>query len=137
MHSRHMNEKEYMERVSGLYERIRAGSAVNEEEGVLLKRYRDAEFELTVEYRLGPDFPAERLEALRAIHQQMQDQTEELKKKYASGDLQKQEFLGLMQASMAELAEKCAAVLTQEEMTAFFGHGEGAYQLPFLSDEFE
>lgn len=132
-----MNEKEYMERISGLYEKIRAESAANEEEAILFERYHDAEFDLTVEYRLGQDFPAERREALRAIHQQVQNQTEELRKKYASGDLREREFLDLMQASTTDMAEKYATVLTQEEMTAFFGHGEGAYKLPFSSDEFE
>jgi len=137
MRKRRMNEKEYMERISSLYEKIRAESSADEEEGTLFKRYHDAEFDLTVEYRLGPDFPAERCEALRAVHQQVQNQTEELRNKYASGDLQDQEFVFLMQALTAEMAEKYATVLAQEEMTAFFGHGEGAYKLPFSSDEFE
>jgi hypothetical protein len=137
MHNSHMSEKEYIERVSNLFEKIQAESAANEKEEVLFKRYRDAEFDLMVEYRLGPNFPAERREALRSVHQQIQNQTEELRKKYLSGDLQKQEFFDLMQASTAEMAKKYATVFTQEEMTAFFGHGEGAYKLPFSSDKFE
>lgn len=137
MHNKRMNEKEYMERISRLYENIRAESTANEDEETLFKRYRDAEFDLTVEYRLGPDFPAERREALRAIYQQVHIQTEELRKKYMSGDLQKQEFVSRMQALTAEMVEKFAGVLTQEEMTAYFGHGEGAYNIPFSPDEVE
>lgn len=132
-----MNEKEYMKRVSSLFEKIRAESAANEEEETLFKRYRDAEFDLTVEYRLGPDFPTERREALRAVYQQVQNHTEELRKKYLSGDLQKQEFVDLMQSSTADTVKKYATVLTQEEIAAFFGHGKGAYKLPFPSDEVE
>jgi len=137
MHVKRMNEQEYMERVSGLFEKVRAESAVTENEAILFDRYRDAEFDLTVEYRLGPDFPAERREALRAVHRQVQEQSEELRKKYLSGNLQKQEFVVLMQAATAEMAKAYASVLTPEEMTAFFGHGEGAYKLPFSSEELE
>lgn len=136
-HKKRMSEKEYLERISKLYEKIRSESPANENEETLLKRYRDAEFDLTVEYRLGPDFPVERREALRAIHQHIHNQMEELKKKYLSGNLQKQEFVDLMQALTAEMAEKFASVLTQEEMIAFFGQGENAFNIPFSSDECE
>ena len=42
-----------------------------------------------------------------------------------------------MQALTSDMAEKYATVLTKEEMTAYFGHGEGAFKLPFSSDEVE
>lgn len=130
-----MSEKEYLERISSLYEKIRSEFAVNEDEETLLKRYRDAEFDLTIEYRLGPDFPIERREALRAVHQHVYNQLEELRKRYISGNLQKQEFVDLMRALTVEMAEKFASLLSQEEMAAFFGQGENAFMIPFSSDE--
>jgi hypothetical protein len=137
MHAGRMSEEEYMERVSGLFEKVLAESAATESEAILLERYRDAEFDLNVEYRLGPDFPVERRKALRAAYQRVQERAEELKKKYLSGNLKEKEFVDLMQAATAGMAEAYGSVLTPEEMTAFFGHGEGAYKLPFLSDELE
>ncbi len=137
VYNRCMNEKEYMKRVSSLFEKIRGESALNETEEILFKRYRDAEFDLMVEYRLGSDFTRNRLEALRSVYQQVQNQTEDLRKKYLSGKLQKQEFAELMQASTTEMVEKYATVLTQAEIAAFFGSREGADKLPFSSDKLE
>ena len=86
-----MSEQRYMERVAGLFEKIKA-EAATEEESVLFERYRDAEFDLTVEYRLGADFPQDRWEALRKIHRRTQNSTEAIKAKYFSGELSKKEF---------------------------------------------
>jgi len=41
MHVKRMNEQEYMERVSGLFEKVRAESAVTENEAILFDRYRE------------------------------------------------------------------------------------------------
>ncbi len=135
MPARRMSEREYMDQVSRLFERVRAKSAATESEAILFERYRNAEFDLTVEYRLGPDFPGERREALRAVHWQAQEKPEKIRKEYHSGSLKQQEFVVLMQAAVDDMVKAYASVLSPEEMTSFFGPGEGAYKLPCTSDE--
>ena len=135
MQPRRMTENEYMQRISGLLEKIRAESGNDEDDAAFLERYQEAEFDLTVEYRLGSDFPPDRREALRTVHRRTQEQSAALREKYLSGALPKQDFLEQMQAATAALAKQYAAILTHEELTAFFGHGEGAYTLPFTQEE--
>jgi len=130
MHNNRMSEKEYAERLSKLFEKIQNESVENE--AILFKRYCDAEFDLTVEYRLGPDFPKERKESLRSINWQIQKLTEGFKKKYLSGNIEKQDFFTLMQNAMNEKVKRYSSILTSKEMKDFFGHEEGDYKLPFL-----
>lgn len=135
MPGKRMSEREYMDRVSRLMEKVRAESAATENKASLFEKYRDAEFDLTVEYRLGPDFPVERREALRAADRRVQRQLEERRKEYASGRLSQQELQARMQAMADEMARAYASVLTPEEMTAFFGRDKGADKLPFPPEE--
>ncbi|MHC1743642.1 MAG: hypothetical protein AB9873_11505 [Syntrophobacteraceae bacterium] len=137
MHGRRMSEQEYAERLSGLLERVKAGSAPGESDAVLFERYRDAEFDLTVEYRLGPDFPDARREPLRVILKRVREQTEGLKQEYLAGRLTGQEFAERMQAATDSMAEACGSVLTPEEMRDYFGQEEGALKLPFLPGAWE
>lgn len=130
MNNRRMSEKEYAKRLSKLFEKIQSESIENDT--ILFKRYCDAEFDLTVEYRLGPDFPEERKKSLRSINWQIQKLTEDFKKKYLSGNIKKQDFFTLMQNAMNEKVERYKFILTSKEMKEFFGHEERDYKLPFL-----
>lgn len=124
-----MTEQEYLERLSGLFEKIRAEAAPTDDETILFERYQDAEFTLTIDYRLGADFPPERRAALRAVHQRTQERTEELKKQFLASELSNQQFAAAMQAAVEVMAKDYGTVLTAEEMTAFFGGGENAFRL--------
>jgi len=128
-----MTEREYMERVAGLFEKVKA-EAATEDETVLLERYREAEFDLTVDYRLGVDFPQERREALRKIQRQSRDHTEAIKAEFLFGKLTNEEFAARMQAATAAMIEACRSVLTPAELEALVGSEEGDLHLPLSPD---
>ena len=128
-----MNEQEYMERVAGLFDKIKA-EAATEDEVVLLERYRDAEFDLLVEFRLGADFPTNRLEALRAIHRLSLRGAEASKAQFLSGELTREQFVEKMQAATRKMVDAYKSVLTSDEVTALLGSDEGGPELALEMD---
>lgn len=137
MYGRRMSEHEYAERMSGLFEKVKAKSTQGESDLALFERYRDAEFDLTVEYRLGVDFPAARREALRAIIKRARGESELLKQEYLGGRLSASEFAERMEAATAALTQACGSVLSPEELKAYFGAEEGALELPMMPGALE
>jgi len=123
-----MNKEEYTARIAGLFEKVKAETDTNDE-SVLLERYRDAEFDLTVEYRLGADFSPYRWRTLRQMHRQSQSSTEEIKEKRQSGELSKKEFTDQMQLSLDEMIRNFRSILTAEEHSNLFGSEEGSLGL--------
>lgn len=126
-----MTEQEYLERLSGLYEKIRADTPAGDLTEIF-ERYRDAEFELTVDYRLGIGFPEERRAALRAIGKKIQQDTEELKARFAAHALSGESFAEAMQALTQNMAEQYSTVLSPDEMIAFLG--SGTLSLPIMPE---
>ena len=128
-----MSEQEYLDRLSGLFEKVKA-EIHTEDESILSDRYRDAEFDLTVEYRLGADFSRERWERLRKIHQQSHNNTETIKAKYLSGNLSKKDFAAQMHLANERMVDAFKKVLTPAEFRAFFGPEDGDFQLALSPD---
>lgn len=126
-----MTESEYLERLSGLYEKTRvdtpSGDALE-----IFERYRDAEFDLNIDYRLGVDFPDDRRAALRAIWKKALQDTEELKTRYAAHALSGESFAEAMQALTKNMADQYSALLSPDEMSAFLGGGP--HSLPIMPE---
>ncbi len=118
-----------------MFEKVKFESSKNENEEALLKKYRDAEFDLTVEYQLGSDFSPERWKVLRVVYEHVQNSTIKLKEQYLSGDLQKSEFLDLMKITISEMTKRFAEILTPDEMIVFLGQESGINNL-ISFDEF-
>jgi hypothetical protein len=127
--TKRMTEQEYVERLSQLLERIRREAAPTDDEAVLFERYRDAEFDLTVDHRLGLDFPRDRRAQLGAVHHRTRERTEALKQRLLAGDLSREEFAAAMQAAVEAMEKDYREVLTPAEMSAFFGGNEDAFRL--------
>ena len=115
-----MTEQEYLERLSGLYEKIRVDAPAGDSTEIF-ERCRDAEFELTVDYRLGSGFPEDRRAALRAIGKKIQQDSEELKNRFAAQELSGESFAEAMQTLTKNMAERYSVVLSPDEIKAFLG----------------
>lgn len=119
-----MNKEEYMDRIAGLFEKIKAETGTKDQ-AVLLERYRDAEFDLLVEYKLGADFSQKRWGTLRHMHRQWRKGVDEIKKQFQSGKLSKEEFASQMQSSLDEMVNSFGSALTPEELSKLCGAKEG------------
>lgn len=128
-----MNEQEYMERVSGLFDKVKA-EAATEDEAALQERYRDAEFDLPIEYKLGAGVPAKRLETLRAIHRQSLQDAEASKAKFLTRELSREQFVDQMQTVTQKMVDAYKSVLTEDELTALLGAEEGGPGLALEMD---
>ena len=126
-----MTESEYLGRLSGLYEKTRADTPSGDPQQIF-ERYRAAEFELSIDYRLGVDFPDDRRAALRAIWQKALQGTEELKAQFAAHALSGESFIEEMQKLTQTMADQYSAVLSPDETKAFIG--SGALSLPIMPE---
>ena len=119
-----MDEQEYFDRISNLFEKVKA-EAGTDSELELQDRYRDAEFDLLVEFKLGKDFPADRKEKLRVIHLQSLQGAEAAKTRFLSGEVSREGFVAEMQLITQAMTEAYGAVLSPEEVDTFLGGESG------------
>jgi len=133
MQNKRMTDEEYSKCMAELLDKIQATSTSYEDDTLLLKRYRQAEFDLMIEYRLGSDFPTEKREKLQIIHEQLLKKTEELRNAYAEGKLNHEQLLSGIQDLSHNIKEQYSQVLTEEEVALLLGKEQ--QDIPFLHDE--
>ena len=132
MQSRRMTEEEYQKRMAGLLDEIQKDSAEIVDDAEVFEKYRQAEFDLMIEYRLGADFSKEKWEQLRTIHDQMQQKMEVVRGQHAEGKLSQQQLLSQIQALSSQLQASYKKVLTEKEFVQLLGKGE--QDVPFLDE---
>ena len=135
MAMKRITEREYVDRLANLF----VGSSEQnqlptDDETALFERYQDAEFDLTVDYRLGADFSPESRAVLRAANRNARERIELLKEEFLAGKLSKREFADTAQHVVEAMAKDYGAVLTLDEMTAFVGSGGNALRLPLTPE---
>ncbi len=128
-----ITEQEYLERLSGLYEKIQARTPSGDLTEIF-ERYRDAEFDLTVDYQLGTEFPNERRKVLRTIHLKVLQDAEELKTRFTANTLTRESFTKDMQTLTQNMAQQYSSVLSPDEMAAFLGNDEKTLSLPIMPE---
>lgn len=92
-------------------------------EQAVFEAFRQREFDLTLDFRLGEDFPIERRQALKEIHNQIVIRMEELQSAMVAGRMTPADYAAAVQLIVKQMKEKFGAVLDTEEMEAFLGDG--------------
>lgn len=82
---------------------------------------RAGELELTIDHRLGRDYPAPRRARLQALHQELQQRREELVEELDGGGLSPAEFTKAMEALVAWYGAELEQRLGPRERTALLG----------------
>jgi len=126
-----MTEQEYLENLSCLSEKIQSETAAANPVDAF-ERYQAAEFDLTIDYRLGIDFPKERRIMLVAIQQKSLQAAEELKAQFTAGTVSKESFVESVQTITQTMVKEYSSILSVDEMTAFFGGDENTWGLPIM-----
>jgi hypothetical protein len=117
-----MSEKDYLERLGGLFAKLKSEMPQASDEEIF-SIYRERELELTIDFRLGTDFPEELRQALKILQRQVLRRMEELKSSLASGKMAANDYGQAIQRLVAQMGTKLAELLSKEEMEAFCGQG--------------
>ena len=117
-----MSEKDYLERLGGLYATLKSEMPQASDEEIF-SIYREREFDLTIDFRLGTDFPEERRRALKIYQRQVLRHMEELKSYLAAGKMAAIDYGQAIQRLVKQMKTELAELLNKKEMEALWGQG--------------
>lgn len=117
-----LSEAEYLERLGGLVEKLRSEMPQASDQEIF-SLYREREFDLLIDFRLGADFPKERRQALKKIQQQVLCRMDELMASVSSGKMATHDYAAAIQQLVKEMAAEWSVLLNREEMEALGAHG--------------
>lgn len=120
MKKRSMREDEYLARLEKMFGELRSEMPQASDQEIF-EAFREREFNLTLDFRLGEDFPIERRQALKEIHKQILIRMEELQSAMMAGGMTPADYASALQLLVKQMKEKLGAVLDTEEMEAFWG----------------
>lgn len=117
-----MSEQDYLEQIGALYATLkRERPHASDQE--IFTLYREREFDLTIDFRLGADFSAERRQALNAIRQRGLQHLEQLTSALAAGRLTPDDYARSLQRLVGEVKAEWAKLLAPHEMESLCGNG--------------
>ena len=117
-----MREEEYLARLEKLFGELRSEMPQASDQEIF-ETFRQREFDLTLDFRLGEEFPIERRQALKEIHNQIVIRMEELQSAMVVGRMTPADYTAAVQLLVKQMMEKYGAVLDSEEREAFLGDG--------------
>ena len=120
-------------RLANLAERVQ-GEAHSAGVADEFELYQAAEFDLTIDYRLGIQFPKARRKVLRDIQQRYMLEAKKLKARFLAGHLTKELFADAMQNITHSMLKQFSLELSAAEMSAFFGGDEKTLTLPLVTE---
>lgn len=115
-HGQRLSAAEYGRRIVELYAGLPTKPDKEEE-----ARVRRQELDLTIDHRLGKDFPQEKREALWRIQQQVEKKRVRLVLHWLASFISYKPLYKRANRLAGFLVDEYAGVLTKEEMKAFFG----------------
>lgn len=118
-HGLRLSEREYEKRIVELYSGL--PPSLNKVEKMNIRR---RELELTIDYRLGQDFPKERREALWDIQQQVEKKRLRLVLQWFLHFISYRWLYARANKLAGYLVDEYAKVLTKDELQAYFDLGE-------------
>jgi hypothetical protein len=110
-----LTQEEYQRKIAELYLNLSSASAEDREQTI-----RRRELDLTIDHRLGCDFPQERRDALWAIQEQVEKRRFRLAFKYLFRRFFAKRVERDVQGLAHFLVEEYAKVLTPEELQQYF-----------------
>jgi hypothetical protein len=123
-YSPRLSEQEYEQRVAQLYKQAAEGQ-LSAAPSNLDETIKEKEFQLTIDYRLGTNFPTEKRTALWNAKQRAEKQKLRLIGKYFQVSLKKRAFADGMQIMLERLIEEFSKILTPDELNAFMALKKG------------
>jgi len=117
-----ITEAEYLEQLGGLIEKLKLEMPQASDQ-VIYSIYREREFDLMIDYRLGDDFPDVRRQMLKKLQSQLMCRMEELKSKLLAGEMSAIDYAEVIQELVKLKMTDLAVLLDTEEFEAFCGDG--------------
>lgn len=117
-----LSEAEYLERLGGLVEKLRSEMPQASDQEIF-SLYREREFDLLIDFRLGADFPKERRQELKEVQQQVMHRMEVLASAVFSGKMTNHDYAAAIQQLVHEMAAEWSALLDPQELEALGAHG--------------
>lgn len=117
-----MREEDYLARLEKFFGELRSEMPQASDQEIF-EAFREREFNLTLDFRLGEDFPIERRQALKEIQSQILIRMEELQSAMMMGRMAPADYAAAVQLLVKQILEKYGALLDSEEMEAFLGDG--------------
>lgn len=117
-----IREEEYLARLEKLFGELRS-EMPHASDQEIFEAFCEREFDLTLDFRLGEDFPIERRQGLKEIHNQIVMRMEELQSAMVVGRMTPADFAAAVQLLVKQMMEKYGALLNKEELEAFLGDG--------------
>ena len=118
-HGARLSEREYETRIVELHAGLPPSLGTEEQKDISRR-----ELDLTIDYRLGRDFPSERREALWNIQQRVEKKRLRLMLHWLLHFISYRWLYGRANKLAGYLVDEYAKVLTKDELQAFFGLGE-------------
>ena len=115
----HMSEEVYLEKLGALFEKLKAETPNASEEDIFIT-YREREFDLMINFRLGEDFPEERRQDLKKLHNRLTGEMNELRLKVSSREISADNYADNVQQLVKKMADDFRALLNEEEMKDLF-----------------
>jgi hypothetical protein len=115
-HGPRLSQREYERRIAELYSGLPAVPSKEEE-----IRLRRRELDLTIDYRLGQDFPRERREALWEIQRRVERKRLQLGLHWLAHFISSKWLYNRANKVAKFVVDEYAKVLTKEELRAYFG----------------
>src|SRR5437016_5464402 len=114
-----LSQRDYERRITELYSGISPTPSREEEE-----RLRRRELDLTIDHRLGQDFPRERREALWQIQQRVEKKRLRLTLHWLASFISRLWLYRRANRVAKFIVDEYAKVLSKEELRAYFGAEE-------------
>lgn len=118
-HGRRLSEKEYERRIVALHSGLPPSP-----DRETCERIQRSELDLTIDFRLGVDFPRERREALWHIQRQIEGRRARLFIHWVLGLFSYRRLHGRATKLAKGVVDEYGKVLTRPELEAFFGQEE-------------
>lgn len=118
-HGRRLSGEEFDRRITQLYEKLPEELSSDEQRMV-----RRQELEITIDYRLGCDFPKNRRDLLWEVQERVEKKRARLIFKYLLRRMFSKSLIRSVQNLAGYLVDEYAKVLTPKEMKMYFGEDE-------------
>lgn len=114
-----ISEKEFIRRVANIPLTVLRSTNLSNLFTPFSRRCQEQEFEITIDHKLGTDFPAEKRQRMREIFRPYNISKNSLLKQYERGYVSGEQFAHQMQLLLDDLIASYSQVLSAEELTAF------------------
>src|SRR5262245_15043009 len=119
-HDHRMSESEFLQALDGVYARAQAGRQDGEPEQAVADRCQELELDLTIDFRLGRDYPEPKRTAIHDAHRVMWRGRDEALAQLMAGSLSPARYADRLQELLTTMVRSCEQFLGPEVFETFF-----------------